>query len=63
MLHHPHVHMLVTAGGLAADGHWVETRNPKFLVSGYALSVILRAKFRDALKKASLLERQYRGGV
>ncbi len=59
MLYHPHVHMLVTAGGLSADGLcWVEPKNPKFLVPVRTLSVIFRAKMGAALKKAGLL-----GGV
>jgi len=56
MLFHPHVHMLVTAGGLSPDGHWVEPRNPKFLVPVHALAVIFRAKFCAALKRAGLLQ-------
>lgn len=55
MLFHPHVHMLVTAGGLAADGSaWIESK-PSFLVPVRALSVIFRAKFCAGLKKAGLL--------
>jgi len=57
MLFHPHVHMLVTAGGLSSDGSsWVNSKNPKFLVPVHALSVIFRAKFCAALKKAGLLQ-------
>jgi hypothetical protein len=56
MLYHPHVHILVSAGGLSADGQqWVAARNPAFLVPVRALSVIFRAKVRDALKKSRLL--------
>ena len=55
MLLHPHVHMLVTAGGLSADGSWVDSKHPTFLVPVKALSVIFRAKFCAALKKAELL--------
>lgn len=55
MLYHPHVHMLVTAGGLSFDGsRWVEPRNPRFLVPVRALSVLFAAKMRAALKKAGL---------
>jgi hypothetical protein len=58
MLFHPHVHMLVTAGGLAADGRtWIEPRHPKFLVPDPALSPIFRAKFCAGLKKAGLLSK------
>jgi Putative transposase/Transposase zinc-binding domain len=56
MLFHPHVHMLVTAGGFSPDGAcWVNSKNPRFLVPVRALSVIFRAKFAAALKKANLL--------
>jgi hypothetical protein len=56
MLYHPHVHFLVSAGGLSADGQtWVPAKNPRFLVPVRALSVIFRAKMRRALKGAGLL--------
>jgi hypothetical protein len=56
MRYHPHVHILVTGGGLdRADGNWVDSRNPAFLVPCRALSVIFRAKMRDALDHAELL--------
>src|SRR2546423_3183146 len=55
MLFHPHVHMLVTAGGLSAAGSWIDSKHPKFLVPVEALSVIFRAKFCAGLKKAGLL--------
>jgi hypothetical protein len=56
MLYHPHVHMLVSAGGLSFDGRrWVQPKNPKFLVPVKALSVIFAAKVCTALKKAGLL--------
>ena len=55
MLLHPHVHMLVTAGGLCADGSWIDSKHPRFLVPVEALSVIFRAKFCAGLKKAGLL--------
>jgi hypothetical protein len=57
MLYHPHVHFLVTGGGLSHDGtHWIKPNNPAFLVPVQALSVIFRAKVCAALKKAGLLE-------
>lgn len=57
MLYHPHVHLLVSAGGLAPDGlRWMATKNPAFLVPVRALSVIFRAKMRDALKTLGQLE-------
>ena len=57
MLYHPHVHLLVTAGGLSADdAQWIAPKHPAFLVPVRALSVIFRAKLCTALKKAGLLE-------
>lgn len=56
MLYHPHVHFLVSAGGLSADAQrWVPAKHPNFLVPVRALSVIFRAKLRDRLKRAGLL--------
>ena len=57
LLYHPHVHFLVTAGGLSADGaQWIAPKHPAFLVPVEALSVIVRAKICAAVKKAGLLE-------
>jgi hypothetical protein len=57
MLYHPHVHMLVTAGGLSRDrSQWLRPKNPKFLVPVRALSLIFKAKMRTALHKARLSE-------
>lgn len=47
--YHPHVHFLVTGGGLAPDGSWREPERG-FLVPVHALSKVFRARFRDALK-------------
>ena len=53
LLYHPHVHYLVTGGGLSDDGRWRSSRKD-FLVPVKALSPIFRAKFRDELKKTEL---------
>jgi hypothetical protein len=53
LLYHPHVHYIVTGGGLTDDGRWRSARKD-FLVPVKALSRIFRAKFRDALKKTQL---------
>jgi hypothetical protein len=53
LLYHPHVHYLVTGGGLTADGCWRSSRKD-FLVPVKALSKIFRAKFREALKQTEL---------
>ena len=52
--YHPHVHYLVPAGGLSQDGRtWVPGKK-YFLVPVKPLSILFRAKFRDALKKTDL---------
>jgi len=48
--YHPHVHCLVTGGGIAPDGSWREP-DDGFLVPVHALSKVFRARFRDALQK------------
>jgi len=53
--YHPHAHLLVTAGGLSPDGSaWIKPAHPRFLLPGYALSEIFRAKIRDAVVRAGL---------
>jgi hypothetical protein len=57
LLYHPHAHFLVTAGGLTDDLQaWRRPARPDFLIPCRALSVIFRAKVRDALEQAKLLE-------
>ena len=49
---HPHLHLVVTGGGLSADGdRWIATRN-SFLLPVRALSKIIRGKFLDGLQQA-----------
>jgi ssDNA-binding Zn-finger/Zn-ribbon topoisomerase 1 len=56
LTYHPHVHYLVPAGALAADGQqWLASR-PNFLVPVRALSRLFRAKFRDGLQATSLFD-------
>jgi hypothetical protein len=53
--YHPHVHLLVTAGGLAADRTaWLKPAHARFLMPGYAVSPVFRAKMRAALARAGL---------
>lgn len=48
--HHPHVHMLITGGGITPDGqHWEPARG-EFLVPVALLSRKIAAKFRETLK-------------
>ncbi|MCJ7822623.1 MAG: transposase, partial [Armatimonadetes bacterium] len=55
--YHPHVHVLITGGGLAPDGtRWVPTARPDFLFPGYVLSPVFRGKMRDAVRRAGLLD-------
>jgi hypothetical protein len=52
MQYHPHVHLLVSGGGLGADGKtWREAAHP-FLLPVHALSKLVRGKFMALLKKA-----------
>jgi len=52
MHYHPHVHLLVTGGGVSDDGQsWCQPPGT-FLVPVKALSKLIAARFRDALKKA-----------
>jgi len=57
MLFHPHAHLLVSAGGFCAETQrWLAPKNPAFLVPVRALSLIFRAKIRDAFEEAKLGE-------
>jgi hypothetical protein len=54
--YHPHVHYVVPGGGPNADGSaWMPSR-PDFFVPDRARSRLFRARFRDALRAAGLLE-------
>jgi hypothetical protein len=51
LLYHPHVHCLVTGGGISDDGcHWLPARNG-YLVPYPALADLARGKLRAALAK------------
>ena len=50
--YHPHTHLLVTGGGVSDDGQvWCQPAGA-FLVPVKALSKLIAARFRDALKRA-----------
>lgn len=52
LLHHPHVHYVIPAGGLASDhSHWVHPRYPFFLPVRI-LSRVFRGKFVSGLRRA-----------
>lgn len=50
--HHPHVHMLVPAGGVDDDDRFRRARNRKYLVCEKSLSKIFRATFMAKARKA-----------
>jgi hypothetical protein len=47
---HPHLHCIVTGGGLAADGTWVDSAQ-KYLLPVKALGRLFRGKFLDGLAR------------
>jgi hypothetical protein len=49
--YHPHVHLLVPAGGVTEDGSWVRARKD-YLLPVKALSVVFRAVFLQMARKA-----------
>jgi hypothetical protein len=55
LIYHPHVHYIVTGGGLSEGGEWKRS-GEEFLVPVKALSKIFRAKVRDLLKKTELFD-------
>ncbi len=50
---HPHVHCLITAGGVTADGSWLEAPNPAFLVPVHALGKLCRGRFAAFARAAA----------
>jgi hypothetical protein len=54
LIYHPHVHFIVTGGGLTGAGRW-RASPADFLVHEKPLAIIFRAKLRGALKKRGLL--------
>jgi hypothetical protein len=47
---HPHLHCIVTGGGLAGDGTWVDTRE-RYLLPVKVLGRLFRGKFLDGLAR------------
>ena len=51
--HHPHVHCVVTSGGLSHDHtRWVRPRNARFFLPKDVLSEVFRGKFMEGLQQA-----------
>jgi hypothetical protein len=55
LAYHPHVHYLVPGGGVDENGCWQSSRH-NFLVPVRALSVLFRARFRDALQRTPFFD-------
>jgi len=51
--YHPHIHYIVTGGGLTPQGTW-RSSGKHFLVPEKPLALLFRAKLRDELKKCGL---------
>lgn len=52
LLFHPHVHCIVTGGGLSLDGsRWIDSRK-KYLFPIKVIGALFRGKFLDSLRKA-----------
>jgi len=63
LLHHPHIHCAIPAGGLAPDhSHWVRPRYPFFLPVK-VLSRVFRGKFVAGLRQAFRRHRLDFGGA
>jgi hypothetical protein len=62
--HHPHVHYIVPAGGLALDGsRWIDS-SPRFFLPVHALSRVFRGKFREQLHELFQQDRlQFHGSL
>ena len=55
---HPHLHCLVTGGGLSPEGEWVDVPHPRCLVAVTPLMWEFRTRFCRALKEVLEQERQ-----
>ena len=56
LVYHPHIHVIVPGGGLASSGEW-RPSHPRFLVPVFAISPLVRGKFKCAMKRAGLLSK------
>jgi hypothetical protein len=51
LMDHPHLHCIVTGGGLSSNtGRWISCRKG-FFISARVMSVLFRSKFLDLLKR------------
>jgi len=51
LIFHPHLHCLVTGGGLTPEGQWVAVRNG-FLLPARVVMAVFRGKMLDAIRRA-----------
>ena len=51
LMDHPHVHCVVTGGGLSSDNRWVSCRKGFFIPVG-VMSALFRGKFLDHLRRS-----------
>ena len=55
--YHPHIHLVIPGGALSENGdQWLSSRQDLF-VHTKPLEIIFKAKFKDAMKKAGLLDK------
>ena len=53
LTHHPHIHCVVTGGGISKDRlHWIRSKGNRFFLPIAVLSKIFRGKFLSMLKEA-----------
>ncbi|MBN1997325.1 transposase [candidate division KSB1 bacterium] len=56
LVYHPHIHFLIPGGGISMDGkRWIWAK-PDFFVHVKPLSILIRTKFKQALKDAGLFQ-------
>jgi len=53
MLYHPHIHCIITGGGLSNSDKWVES-SKKFFLPVKVMSKLFKGKFLDKLRKLEL---------
>jgi hypothetical protein len=54
VVYHPHVHLLVSLGGVDTAGRWVMPRHADYLVPARALAAVFRGMMTSALRRARL---------
>lgn len=57
VVYHPHVHLLVTLGGVDTQSRWVAPPHAGYLVPAKALAKVFRGMMAGALRNARLLHR------